>query len=74
MPNLARTSVWNEYNQYSVERRCAYAQPTRAKEIWQRRFWKHVTRDDTDDRRHIDDIHYNPVRHAYELANVLNLL
>jgi REP element-mobilizing transposase RayT len=44
------------------------------KEIWQRRFWKHVTRDDTDDRRHIDDTHYNPVRYAYELANVLNLL
>jgi hypothetical protein len=34
----------------------------------------YVIRDDADDRRHIDDIHYNSVRHAYELANVLNLL
>ena len=33
--------------------------------IWQRRFWEHVIRDDTDFRHHIDYIHYNPVKHGY---------
>jgi putative transposase len=33
--------------------------------IWQRRFWEHAIRDDMDYRRHIDYIHYNPVKHGY---------
>jgi putative transposase len=33
--------------------------------IWQRRFWEHAIRDDTDLRTHIDYIHYNPVKHGY---------
>jgi putative transposase len=33
--------------------------------IWQRRFWEHVIRDDTDLERHVDYIHYNPVKHGY---------
>ncbi len=32
--------------------------------IWQRRFWEHGIRDDQDLRRHIDYIHYNPVKHG----------
>ena len=35
------------------------------KEIWQRRFWEHLLRDDEDWRRHMDYIHYNPVKHGY---------
>ena len=33
--------------------------------IWQRRFWEHTIRDDADLCRHIDYIHYNPVKHGY---------
>jgi len=33
--------------------------------LWQRRFWDHHIRDDDDQRRHLDYIHYNPVRHGY---------
>ena len=33
--------------------------------IWQRRFWEHRIRDDEDFSRHIDYIHYNPVKHGY---------
>jgi putative transposase len=33
--------------------------------FWQRRFWEHMIRDDTDLRHHIDYIHYNPVKHGY---------
>lgn len=36
----------------------------REKGIWQRRYWEHQIRDDLDMQRHIDYIHYNPVKHG----------
>lgn len=33
--------------------------------IWQRRYWEHTLRNDADLRRHVDYIHYNPVRHGH---------
>jgi len=33
--------------------------------IWQRRFWEHTIRDETDFERHVDYIHYNPVKHGH---------
>ncbi len=33
--------------------------------IWQNRFWDHILRDQNDINRHIDYIHYNPVKHRY---------
>jgi putative transposase len=32
--------------------------------LWQRRFWEHTIRDEEDLARHIDYIHYNPVKHG----------
>ncbi len=32
--------------------------------LWQRRFWEHTIRDDRDFERHIDYIHFNPVKHS----------
>ena len=32
--------------------------------LWQRRYWEHTIRDDADFTRHIDYVHYNPVRHS----------
>jgi putative transposase len=32
--------------------------------IWQRRFWEHTLRDQEDHDRHVDYIHYNPVKHG----------
>jgi putative transposase len=32
--------------------------------IWQRRFWEHVIRDDNDYARHIDYVHWNPMKHG----------
>lgn len=32
--------------------------------IWQRRFWEHQIRDDDDFARHVDYIHWNPVKHG----------
>lgn len=33
--------------------------------LWQRRFWEHTIRDETDLERHVDYIHYNPVKHGF---------
>ena len=32
--------------------------------LWQRRFWEHQIRDDADFARHVDYIHWNPVKHG----------
>ena len=36
--------------------------------IWQRRYWEHQIRDETDYARHVDYIHYNPVKHGHAQA------
>ncbi len=33
--------------------------------LWQRRFWEHTIRDDRDYARHVEYIHFNPVKHGY---------
>jgi putative transposase len=37
----------------------------RERGIWQRRFWEHCLRDQDDFSRHIDYIHWNPVKHGW---------
>ncbi len=32
--------------------------------IWQRRFWEHTIQDEHDLNRHLDYVHYNPVKHG----------
>jgi putative transposase len=32
--------------------------------VWQYRFWDHIVRGEDDLRRHLDYIHYNPVKHG----------
>lgn len=32
---------------------------------WQPRYWEHMLRDERDWRRHVEYIHYNPVKHGY---------
>jgi putative transposase len=33
--------------------------------IWQRRYWEHLIRDESDLQRHIDYVHINPVKHGH---------
>lgn len=44
-----------------------YPCPTydRNKLIWQRRYWEHTIRDEEDLYKHLDYIHYNPVKHGF---------
>ena len=37
----------------------------RERGVWQRRFYDHVIRDESDFQTHIDYIHINPVKHGY---------
>ena len=39
--------------------------PTGEYPLWQRRFWEHIIRDDGDYARHVDYIHFNPVKHGH---------
>ena len=43
--------------------------PSRARKgevcIWQRRCWEHQIRDENDLQRHVDYVHYNPVKHGF---------
>lgn len=32
--------------------------------LWQRRYWEHLIRDDDDYAKHIDYVHFNPVKHG----------
>jgi len=33
--------------------------------VWQRRFWEYQIRDQNDFNRHVDYIHWNPVKHGH---------
>jgi putative transposase len=37
----------------------------RSARVWQNRFWDHIIRDMDDRNRHLDYIHYNPVKHGH---------
>lgn len=66
---------WGVIKRY-VSQQCAarYCHPqrlsasrSRRKEagLWQRRFWEHQIRDEVDYQRHVDYIHWNPVKHGH---------
>lgn len=44
----------------AVPSRSARHVKKREKGVWQRRYWEHVIRNETDLQRHIDYIHFNP--------------
>jgi putative transposase len=37
---------------------------TRERVLWQRRYWEHQIRDEEDFARHVEYIHFNPVKHG----------
>ena len=43
----------------------ASRQAKRERGIWQRRYWEHQIRDEVDLARHVDYIHFNPVKHGW---------
>ena len=55
---------WRTIKQFVSRRLDAPVSPRGEKTVWQRRFWEHLIRDDADWRRHVDYIHFNPVKHG----------
>jgi len=47
------------------ERVSASRPAKRERGIWQRRYWEHTLRDEDDFGRHLDYIHFNPVKHGH---------
>ena len=46
------------------ERRSDVRVNRRERGIWQRRYWEHLIRDDSDYQAHVDYVHINPVKHG----------
>ena len=54
-----------------TERRSDVRVKNNERGIWQRRFWEHTIRDESDYAAHMDYLHYNPVKHGL-VANVVD--
>jgi putative transposase len=65
-----RWSLIKHHVSYVCGNRYVEAAPTPSRRkhrdggVWQRRFWEHRIRDDADLQRHVDYIHFNPVKHG----------
>ncbi len=53
------------------EKRTKVRQKRGERGIWQRRFWEHAIRDDRDYEKHMDYLHFNPVKHGW-VKNVID--
>lgn len=53
------------YHFEAVKKRSESKIKHREKGIWQRRFWEHEIRNEQDLGKHIDYVHFNPVKHGY---------
>ena len=56
---------WQLIKRYFSDQLRTGSQANQTSKVWQPRFWEHVLRDEEDWRRHMDYIHYNPVKHGY---------
>ncbi|MBN2211360.1 MAG: transposase [Sedimentisphaerales bacterium] len=54
---------WLKHQQSNIDR-TARMRNKRESGVWQRRFWEHLIRDQTDMAHHMDYIHYNPIKHG----------
>ena len=48
-----------------TEYRSPVRQSRNERGIWQRRYWEHAIRNEHDYARHMDYLHFNPVKHGY---------
>ncbi len=58
------SSRWREIKKAVSRQICTATNQRNERMIWQRRFWEHTIRDEEDWRKHVDYIHYNPVKHG----------
>jgi putative transposase len=64
------SSRWQKIKSHFSRGRPAAAQRSQSKQarrekgVWQRRFWEHQIRDESDLQKHVDYIHCNPMKHG----------
>ena len=58
------SSRWREIKKAASRQISIATNARNERMVWQRRFWEHAIRDEEDWRRHVDYIHYNPVKHG----------
>ncbi len=58
------SSRWREIKKAASRQISTASNVRNERMVWQRRFWEHAIRDEEDWRRHVDYIHYNPVKHG----------
>ncbi len=63
--SMIKRSVTQQYKDLLPHPHNLSRQARREGNLWQRRFWEHLIRDELDLQRHIDYVHYNPVKHGY---------
>ncbi len=63
---LIKTYVTKHYGQaFGINREISQSRQKRGeRNLWQRRFWEHLIRDERDYALHCDYIHDNPARHG----------
>ena len=59
---------WKRIKAYFTHRLVAAGVPVKRHRngeyaLWQRRFWEHTIRNEIDFERHVDYVHFNPVKH-----------
>jgi len=55
---------WRELKKLTSKEINKQSNERNERHVWQRRFYEHVIRGETDWQRHMDYIHYNPVKHG----------
>ena len=59
----ARGTISHVMHQFKITYSRNFRDRYRPGPVWQNRFWDHMIRDHEDLNKHIDYIHYNPVKH-----------
>lgn len=59
-PKIIKSFKYSFTKQFNV----GLVNPT-YKKLWQNRYWEHTIRDENDLYRHLDYIHYNPIKHGF---------
>ncbi|MBD3233796.1 MAG: hypothetical protein GF315_08745 [candidate division Zixibacteria bacterium] len=58
-------SISDIVHRFKIRYSRAFRDKYKSGRVWQNRFWDHIIRNDDDFNRHLDYIHYNPVKHEY---------
>lgn len=59
-PKIIKSFKYSFTKQFNV----GLVNPT-YKKLWQNRYWEHTIRDENDLYKHLDYIHYNPIKHSF---------